>query len=58
MGLFPKPDQESIRRLALDETDPAEARRFAPLRFGFAGNALIIVIAGAAGLICSAETKP
>lgn len=45
-----KPDEAAIEKLALAETDRRQHARFAPLRWGFAGNLLVLVLAGALGL--------
>jgi hypothetical protein len=55
-----KPTEAAVEKLALAETDPKQRARFAPLRWGFAGNLLVIAIAGGLGLlhaICSAIWK-
>lgn len=49
-----KPTEAAIEALALAETDPAQAARFAPVRWGFLGNLLLIAFAGALGLIHAA----
>lgn len=49
-----KPTDAAIERLALDETDPVQRSRFTPLRWGFLGNLLLIIIAGGLGLVHAA----
>lgn len=45
-----KPTDAEVEALALAETDLLQQKRYAPLRYGFLGNALVLVFAGAAGL--------
>jgi hypothetical protein len=45
-----KPDEAAIEKLALAETDRRQHARFAPLRWGFAGNLLVLALAGGLGL--------
>jgi hypothetical protein len=46
-----KPTEAAIEELALAETDPAQHARFAPVRWGWLGNLLLIGFAGALGLV-------
>ncbi len=46
-----KPTDAAIKELALAETDPAQQARFTPLRWGFAGNLILIVLAAGAGFV-------
>jgi len=46
-----KPTDAAIKELALAETDPAQQARFAPLRWGFAGNLALLFLAAAAGFV-------
>ena len=45
-----KPTDEEIELLALAETDVEQSARFAPLRYGPAGNLAVILAAGGLGL--------
>ena len=45
-----KPTEAAIEKLALAETDIRQQSRFTPLRWGFLGNLIVLVIAGALGL--------
>lgn len=52
-----KPTDAAIEALALAETDVRQQARFAPLRWGFLGNLLLIgVVAGAGVLHAAAAT--
>ena len=46
-----KPTDAAIESLALAETDLSRKSRFAPLRWGFLGNLVVILFAGGVGLV-------
>jgi len=46
---FLKPTDAAVELLALAETDPKQAERFRPLRWGFLGNLGLIVFSGSLG---------
>jgi len=49
-----KPTDAAIEKLALAETDVAQLPRFAPIRWGRAGNLLLIAVAGGLGIVHAA----
>ena len=49
-----KPAEADIEKLALAETDPHRPAQFAPLRWGPAGNLLVIAAAGGLGHVHAA----
>jgi|GEM_PF-6805960 len=46
-----KPTEAAIEALALAETDIRQQSRFAPLRWGFLGNLLLMVFAAGLGFV-------
>ncbi len=52
------PSNDAIARVARAECDPAQAARFRPIAWGFAGNLVAVLIVGALGLVCAILLVP
>ena len=46
-----KPTDAAIEELALAETDLSQKSRFAPIRWGFTGNLIVVLFAAGLGLV-------